>query len=112
MKQIIFAVLMLTMTSLAHAGITCSDYLADHNQLLPIAAKVLADKAPTGDRREIHISHLNIVIEHQCKQNPQRSLASVLRWFNDVIENEYDQVGGWLVFTPNGGMVFDNMFKS
>ena len=112
MKQLIFAALLLGMTNLAQASITCADYLADHDQLLRVAAKVLADKAPTGDVDNIHISQLHMVIEHQCEKNPQRTLSSVLQWFNGVIETEYHQAGRWLVFTPNGAMVFDNMVKS
>lgn len=112
MKQWIIAVLLLGTTGLTHAGITCADYLANHEQLLKVSATVLAKKAPPGHVDEMHISQLHMVIEHECKNDPQRTLASVLKWFNGVIENEYHLVGGWLVFTPNGAIVYDNMVKS
>lgn len=105
MKKLIIALCFVS--SSAWANITCSDYLANHEKLLPAAARVLAKKAPEGHTDEIHISVLHVILEEKCKQTPERPLANVLSWFNSILEEEYYQQGdGWLVFTEDGNMPF------
>ena len=90
-------------TSSAWADIRCSDYLINHEQLLPATARILAKKAPNENRKEVNISVLHIVLEDQCNQTPERPLAGVLAWFNGILRDIYDQNDGhWIVFTENG----------
>ena len=99
-----FAIISLCLiSSSAWADIRCSDYLTNHEQLLPTAAKVLAKKAPNQNLKEVDISVLHVVLEEHCKQRPERPLANVLLWFNGVLQDMYNQQNDrWIVFTENG----------